>query len=283
MLLCLLGAARFVVPSGNLVRGAPGPQQHPPPQNRPRTPLPSPAALFYLHHLRSCALSACRGAVGGGVGCLCSGAGVCLQCLGAVVGWVCHLVHSGCSVLAHLVEWGGRGQGCAVLLAADASFLSPRRPTTLVALLVVLGKICKFHRPPQQCRLLSGLVTGFLVCGWASWVWKAVFLVWAWRNPLFPLQQPQAMEVDPSPPTRFPASLEPWRKNFGPSSGTTCRLRNYCVRMLGDTRTLVRFLAVAAITLVIALGGELLVASGPMLTNIYLGNWWGAPMTIGSR
>ena len=41
LLLCLLGAARFAVPSGNLVRGAPGPQQHPPqtvlgPPSRPR-------------------------------------------------------------------------------------------------------------------------------------------------------------------------------------------------------------------------------------------------------
>lgn len=146
-------------------------------------PLPSPAPLFYLHRLRSCALSP-WGAVSGSGQC-------CLDCglLEGIAFFLLPLIRGLLVRAARLITQ----QGAGVLLLVFGSVLWPSWSSTPFGIAGLLAKFLHFHRPRPQCRLLTLLLSFLLVRRWSSRFLQLFFLLWAGANPLFPQE---AMEVD---------------------------------------------------------------------------------------
>ena len=187
-----------------------------------------PGALFYLHHLRSCAMSAwgASGAAGAGqLGCAADGC-----CLHGQRRWVhCNLL---------------RASGTGILLLAAGSLLMPQWSTTPIAVLALEAKACNFHRPYRECQLLSMLVTGPLIRQWEPWVGKFLAILWAGCHPLFP--QNTVMEVDSPNPVGYPALSGTQEEEFAkPFLGMTCQWRNFCAWIREGGVTLALFWAAA--------------------------------------
>ena len=194
---CLAGSrAQWVCMGGHLpgggrdrgVRGSPN-----------KTPLTSPDALFYLHHLRSCAMCPVGAVATGGISTTGGGGGVDFSsfCVG-----LSHLV---CLLCCRVWELPGIG----LLLLASSSIFNTSSSHFPVALLVLVFWVTNVHFPRTRCRLLSGVLTWLLLRGWPSYMGKLLYLFWVLHNPLFP--QPEAMQVDSGPPLvrpPLPAGVE---------------------------------------------------------------------------
>lgn len=159
-----------------------------------------PGALFYFHHLRSCAMSAwgASGAAGAGqLGCAADGC-----CLHGLLRWV------------HLLRASGTG----ILLLAAGSLLMPQWSTTPIAVLALGAKACNFHRPYRECQLRSrgcwcasgshGWGNFLLSCGPGASPCFPRMWPWKWTPPI-------RLDIHPLPGPR--------KKNCGPFLGMTCQ------------------------------------------------------------
>ena len=225
---CLAGSrAQWVcmgghLPGGGRDRGVQGSPN--------KTPLTSPDALFYLHHLRSCAMCPVGAVATGGIGTT-GGGGVDLSSF--YVG-LSHLV---CLLCCRVWELPGMG----LLLLASSRFSTLPRPFPGRSLgSRLLGYQCHFLR--TRCRLLSGVLTWLLLRGWPSYMGNLLYLFWVLHNP-------SSHNWRPCRSTRgLPWSVpfrQVWRKSCGRSLVRTCRWTNCCGLTLGVIITPVRSLVLS--------------------------------------
>lgn len=131
----------------------------------------SPASLFYLFHLRSCAASAVESTCGSGFGgchSLVSSANFLGVNFLKAVGWYCHAAVQWCQVWADSIL----GPGLLWFLPNFVIRISGLPGWLYLSLGAYLGN---FHRPPSQCRFLSCVTVYILTRDCHSWIVQGIY------------------------------------------------------------------------------------------------------------